>query len=54
MNEETANNAENLDREDLADETSYIIKSEANKKRLQDAIDEMNSEIYYKHDLIEC
>lgn len=34
-------------------ETLHIIKSEANRKRLQDAIDEMNSGIYHTHKLLE-
>lgn len=34
-------------------ETLHITKSEANRKRLQDAIDEMNSGEYYAHKLIE-
>jgi antitoxin YefM len=34
-------------------ETLHIAKSEANRKRLQDAIDEMNSGVYHSHKLIE-
>lgn len=34
-------------------ETLHIIKSEANRKRLQDAIDEMNSGVHHSHKLIE-
>jgi antitoxin YefM len=34
-------------------ETLYIVKSETNRKRLQDAIDEMNSGIHHPHQLIE-
>jgi len=34
-------------------ETLHITKSEANRKRLQDAIDEMNSGTYHSHKLIE-
>ena len=34
-------------------ETLHIVKSEANRKRLQDAIDEMNSGIHLHHKLIE-
>jgi antitoxin YefM len=34
-------------------ETLHIIKSEANRKRLQEAIDEMNSGVYHSHKLIE-
>ncbi len=52
MNDETEINADDLDRDDLVDETSYLNKSEANKRRLQDAIDEMNNGIYIKHELI--
>jgi len=34
-------------------ETLHITKSEANRKRLQDAIDEMNSGAHFSHKLIE-
>jgi antitoxin YefM len=34
-------------------ETLHLVKSEANRKRLQSAIDEMNSEKHYSHKLIE-
>jgi len=34
-------------------ETLHIIKCEANRKRLQEAIDEMNSGVYDTHELIE-
>ncbi|MDB4904038.1 MAG: type toxin-antitoxin system prevent-host-death family antitoxin [Mucilaginibacter sp.] len=34
-------------------ETLHIIKSEANRKRLQEAIDEMNTGIHHHHKLIE-
>ena len=34
-------------------ETLHVIKSEANRKRLQDAIDEMNSGVHFSHQLIE-
>jgi len=34
-------------------ETLHITKSEANRKRLQEAIDEMNSGVYHPHKLIE-
>ena len=34
-------------------ETLHIVKSEANRKRLQDAIDEMNSGQHLHHPLIE-
>lgn len=37
----------------LLDETQYITASEVNRKRLQEAIDEMNSGIYLKNTLIE-
>jgi hypothetical protein len=33
-------------------ETLYILKSEANRKILQIAIDEMNSGVHYQHELI--
>jgi len=34
-------------------ETLHISKSEANRKRLQEAIDEMNNGVYYSNKLIE-
>jgi antitoxin YefM len=34
-------------------ETIHITKSEANRKRLQDAVDEMNSGVYLSNKLIE-
>jgi antitoxin YefM len=34
-------------------ETLHIVKSEPNRKRLQEAIDEMNSGVHYSHNLIE-
>jgi antitoxin YefM len=34
-------------------ETLHLVKSGANRKRLQDAIDEMNSGIHHSHPLIE-
>jgi antitoxin YefM len=34
-------------------ETLHLVKSETNRKRLQDAIDEMNSGISHSHKLIE-
>jgi antitoxin YefM len=34
-------------------ETLHLVKSEANRKRLQSAIDEMNSGLHYAHQLIE-
>jgi antitoxin YefM len=34
-------------------ETLHIVKSEPNRKRLQEAIDEMNSGVYHSHKLIE-
>ena len=39
--------------EDAITETLHITKSEANEKRLQEAIDELNNGVYHKHDLIE-
>ncbi|MCO5945965.1 hypothetical protein [Mucilaginibacter flavidus] len=53
MNDETEINDNNLDGDDLRDGTSYIIKSEANKRLLQDAVDEMNSGVHFSHRLIE-
>lgn len=35
------------------DETSYLLSNEANKKRLLDAIKEMNQAVHYNHKLIE-
>jgi antitoxin YefM len=43
----------NLDEYNAMTETLHIIKSEANRKRLQDSIDEMNSGTYHSHKLIE-
>lgn len=34
-------------------ETLHITKSEANRKRLQDAIDEMNSGVHHAHKQLE-
>lgn len=34
-------------------ETLHLVKSEANRKRLQEAIDEMNSGVHHAHPLIE-
>jgi antitoxin YefM len=34
-------------------ETLHLVKSEANRKRLQEAIDEMNSGVHQSHKLIE-
>ena len=34
-------------------ETLHITKSEVNRKRLQDAIDEMNGGVHFSHRLIE-
>jgi antitoxin YefM len=42
-----------LDQYNAMNETLHIIKSEANRKRLQDAIDEMNSGLSHSHKLIE-
>jgi antitoxin YefM len=43
---------DNLDYDDPMDETSCLIKSDVNKRRLQEAIDEMNSGVRYSHQLI--
>lgn len=42
-----------LDEYNAMAETLHIVKSEANRKRLQDAIDEMNGGKYHFHPLIE-
>lgn len=42
-----------LDEYNAMIETLHITKSEVNRKRLQDAIDEMNSGIHLSHKLIE-
>jgi antitoxin YefM len=42
-----------LDEYNAITETLHIVKSEANRKRLQDAIDEMNSGVYHSHKLLE-
>lgn len=42
-----------LDEYNAMTETLHIIKSEANRKRLQEAIDEMNSGVHLFHNLIE-
>jgi antitoxin YefM len=42
-----------LDEYNAMTETLHIMKSETNRKRLQEAIDEMNSGIHYSHKLIE-
>jgi antitoxin YefM len=42
-----------LDEYNAMTETLHIIKSEINRKRLQDAIDEMNSGSHQSHELIE-
>lgn len=34
-------------------ETLHIVKSEANRRRLQEAVDEMNNGIHHSHKLIE-
>jgi antitoxin YefM len=54
MKEDATNNcAEDSDENNAMAETQYIIKTEANRKRLQEAIDEMSSGVYYQHGLIE-
>jgi hypothetical protein len=35
------------------DETLYLLSSEANKKRLQDAVNEMNQGVYHDSKLID-
>ncbi|MDB5011164.1 MAG: type toxin-antitoxin system prevent-host-death family antitoxin [Mucilaginibacter sp.] len=42
-----------LDEYNAISETLHLVKSEANRKRLQDAIDEMNSGKHLSHKLIE-
>ena len=42
-----------LDEYNAITETLHIVKSEANRKRLQEAIDEMNSGEHLQHPLIE-
>jgi antitoxin YefM len=42
-----------LDEYNAMTETLHIVKSETNRKRLQDAIDEMNSGSHQSHELIE-
>ena len=42
-----------LDEYNAMTETLHIIKSEANRRRLQEAIDEMNTGIYNTNKLIE-
>jgi len=42
-----------LDEYNAMTETLHIVKSEANRKRLQEAIDEMNSGAFHSHKLIE-
>ena len=42
-----------LDEYNAISETLHLVKSEANRKRLQSAIDEMNSGKHYSHKLIE-
>ena len=42
-----------LDEYNAMAETLHIVKSETNRKRLQDAIDEMNNGVYHQHSLSE-
>ncbi|GAC1311333.1 MAG: type II toxin-antitoxin system prevent-host-death family antitoxin [Mucilaginibacter sp.] len=42
-----------LDEYNAMTETLHIIKSDANRKRLQEAIDEMNSGVHHVHKLKE-
>lgn len=42
-----------LDEYNAIIETLHLVKSEANRKRLQEAIDEMNSGVHHTHSLIE-
>ena len=42
-----------LDEYNAMTETLHIVKSETNRKRLQEAIDEMNSGTHFSHKLIE-
>jgi antitoxin YefM len=42
-----------LDEYNAMTETLHIVKSEANRKRLQEAIDEMNNGIHHSHKLIQ-
>jgi len=42
-----------LDEYNAMTETLHIVKSETNRKRLQEAIDEMNNGVYLSHKLIE-
>ncbi|WP_461453658.1 type II toxin-antitoxin system Phd/YefM family antitoxin [Mucilaginibacter sp.] len=42
-----------LDEYNSIAETLHLVKSEANRKRLQSAIDESNSGTHFPHDLIE-
>ena len=42
-----------LDEYNAMAETLHIVKTEANRKRLQDAIDEMNTGVHHSHKLIE-
>lgn len=42
-----------LDEYNAMTETLHIVKSEANRKRLQDAIDEMDNGIFHQHKLME-
>jgi antitoxin YefM len=42
-----------LDEYNAITETLHIVKSEANRKCLQEAIDEMNNGVFHSHKLIE-
>jgi len=42
-----------LDEYNAMTETLHIVKSEANRKRLQDAIDEMDKGVFHQHKLRE-
>jgi len=42
-----------LDHYNAITETLHLVKSENNRKRLQESIDEMNSGTHFSHNLIE-